>query len=155
MNLTPTTILPQLEDDQKALLQRALYALTRKVSAVALASAARPATTQSADIDATGFRAVIFYLNVTAVSGTGGLQFTLRGRDPISGNFVWLGRTIANTTTTTSLAFCAGLGVGAVSGVTGGQGGNIGVPLPDTIRIEVTHGDTSSYTYSVGYCLVP
>jgi hypothetical protein len=152
-DLAITTRKPQDTDTERLLLARLLAASSVKTTGTALASSARTATTQSSDIDTTGYRAALFFLNITAASGTGGLQFTLRGKDPVTGYYVWLGRSTVNTTTTTTLAFCAGLGVGGISGVVAGAGGNIGVPLPETIRIEVTHGDASSYTYSVGYCL--
>lgn len=39
-------------------------------------------------------------------------------------------------------------------GVNGGATQATGGMLPRTFRIEVGHGDGSSYTYSVGYALI-
>jgi hypothetical protein len=156
MDLNPTTILPQKEDDEKALLQRFLYGRSKKVTGVALASAARTATTQSADIDLTGYSALAVFHNCTVASGTGGLTITLRGKDPISGTYVQIANLNIAKTSAVGNVVCFGPGCGVVNlGTLGAGHGGAGVCLPDTVRIEVGHADGSSYTYSVGFCKIP
>lgn len=129
------------------------HAAAREVAGTALESAARTATTQTADIDALGASSILVYLNISAASGTGGLSVGVRGKDPVSGNYASLG-TSSTYTTTGIRVFAFGRGVGAYTNMNFVWGG-IGVPIPDTLRIEIAHADASSYTYSVGYCLVP
>lgn len=152
-DLAITTRRPQDTDTERLLLARLLAAQAVKTTGTALASAARTTTTQSADIDTTGFRGIVVFLNVTAASGTGGLTMRVRGRDPVSTNFVALA-SVGSAVTAIGITALQFGGGGAVTsaGVTGGAMGGL---LPDIIRIEVAHGDASSYTYSVGYCLVP
>lgn len=152
-SITPTSILPDTKDDQKALLQKQLYAALTKVTGTALASAARTANTSSSSIDSTGYSAVLMYFNTTVASGTGGLIFRIDGLDPVSANWFNLGSYTA-ITTTGARAIAYGKGVGAAS-ASMGPWGIAGVPLPEQIRVTVVHGDGSSYTYSVGYCLIP
>jgi hypothetical protein len=77
----------------------------------------------------------------------------IRGIDPVSTSAVPLITATAAVTATGSTVYCVGIGVGASTGVT--TGALAGVPLPDTIRIDVVVGDATSYTYSVGYVLTP
>lgn len=144
---------PQDTDTERMLLARLLAAQAVKTTGTALASAARTTTTQSADIDTTGFRGIVVFLNVTAASGTGGLTMRVRGRDPVSLSFANLVSDGSAITAVSIRSLQFGGGGGASSATSGG--GLLGGLLPDTIRIEVSHGDASSYTYSVGYCLVP
>ena len=118
----------------------------------ALASAARTATTSSADITNYNGRGVMVFLNVTAASGTGGLTLTIQAKDPVSGNYFNLN---ANPSAVTST------GNGTVYIVypsTLTAAGNVTqstqAVLPRTFRITVTHGDASSYTYSVGASII-
>lgn len=153
-DLNPLTVLPQKEDDVKALLGRLLYGANKKRTATALASAARTATTQSADIDTTGFRAIVLFFSVSVASGTGGLTLRLRGRDPVTSAYMSLTQDATARTTVATWTMAVGSGCSAPSGALL-NGSLTGFPLPDIIRVEVSHGDASSYTYSVGYCLVP
>lgn len=145
---------PQDTDTERMLLARLLAAQAVKTTGTALASAARTTTTQSADIDTTGFRGIVVFFNVTVASGTGGLTLRLRGRDSVTSLYAALTQDSTARTATGFWTMSVGLGVSAPSGATL-TGSLTGLPLPDTIRLEVAHGDASSYTYSVGYCLVP
>lgn len=152
-DLPITTRKPQDTDTERLLLARLLDATATKTTGTALASAARTASTNSSNITTGGASSIVVYLAVTVASGTGGLTMRIRGIDPVSGSAVPLLTATTAITATGSTAYCIGVGVGAVSGATVGVIG--GVPLPDTIRIDVVHGDASSYTYSVGYSLIP
>ncbi len=152
-DLAITTRVPQDTDTERLLLARLLASVAVKTTGTGLASAARTATTQTADITTNGYRGLVIFLNVTAASGTGGLTLRVRGKCPVSGAYLALGSVTSAVTAIgiTGLQFGGG-GAGTTATVAGGAFGGI---LPDTIRLEVAHGDASSYTYSVGYCLVP
>lgn len=117
--------------------------------ATALASAARTATTNSSDITNHNAVGILVFLNVTVASGTGGLQVQVMAKDPVSGSYFALNAAPTAVTGT-------GLKLYVVD--PGSSGGNATqateASLPRTFRITVTHGDGSSYTYSVGYALV-
>jgi hypothetical protein len=90
---------------------------------------------------------VIVFLNVTAASGTGGLQLTIQGKDPTSGNWVNLTTLPTAVTATGMYVYELAPGDGAASGgVTQRTAGY----LPRTWRVNIAVGDSSSYTYSVG-----
>jgi hypothetical protein len=120
---------------------------TGNLEGTALASAARAAQTESADIVNVNCRGAVIFLNVTAASGTGGLQVVVRGKDPVSGAYVNLNNVPTAVIATGLLVYTFYPGATAVGAATF-QG-----VLPRTFRIRVIHGDASSYTYSVGYSL--
>lgn len=123
-----------------------------------LASAARTATTSSTNVSAGNCSCLILTLNITAASGTGGLKLRYNGIDPVSGNGSVGFFATVNVTTVGQVSMVVGKGVGSLyNAASAGSGANctIGVPLSSTFRIDVTHGDSSSYTYSLNYELVP
>lgn len=118
------------------------------IEGTALASASRAVTTSSVDITNYNHRGIIFFLNVTVASGTGGLQLSIQVKDPISGLYVGLNALPAAVTTTGVRAYSFYPGISAV-----GTQGTSGA-LSRTFRIQVIVGDATSYTYSVGYSLI-
>lgn len=94
---------------------------------------------------------ILVVLDVTEASGTGGLTLRINAHDQASSQAVPLNAdpTAVTATGTTSYALYP---FGAVSG-------NVTQAtefyLPALFSISVTHGDSSSYTYSVGFCLLP
>ncbi len=116
-----------------------------------LASAARTATTSSADVTNFNGRGLQVLLNVTAASGTGGLTLTIQGKDPVSGNYYNLNANPTAITATGLTVYEVYPGVGAAGG---GVTQRTSASLPRTFRVTVTHGDASSYTYSVGTSLL-
>lgn len=120
-----------------------------------LASAARTAETGSGNQSNYGCTGVICILNVTVASGTGGLIVRICATDPISGNPVVLNVDVAAITTTGRYGF--ELGSGASTTAPGGSGflhQRTAGKLPSTWQARVTHGDGSSYTYSLSYMLI-
>ena len=112
-----------------------------------LASAARTVSTNSPDQTNYNARGVILFLNVTAASGTGGLQMRVRIKDTLTGNYVNLSDLTSLRTTTgrdTLLLY---------PGASDTEQGDINLaapfPLPRTWGVKVNHGDGSSYTYSL------
>ena len=118
----------------------------------ALASAARTASTNSADQLNYNAKGLIAVLDITAASGTGGLQLVVQGKDPISGNYAQL--TVTPTAILAAGTYAYELHPGSSTAAPGAGNGLLQVrtagALPRTYRIRVIHGDASSYTYSVG-----
>ena len=117
-------------------------------------SAARTSTNQSAGVsNTTGAIGVIVYMRITAASGTGGVRFEMQAQDPIGGSVWdnWPGG-ISNTTATGNyvlVVYPAALTVGSTM-VKSAQA----MVLPNTWRLNVIHGDASSYTYAISYQLL-
>lgn len=123
-----------------------MSALTVKNTRVLLASAARTAITacpKQADPFCIGVR---LYLSVTAASGTGGLQPIVRAYDRVSGNSVALstGGTAITATGTFVYEFYPNAAAAANNVKEA-----ISRVLPALWDVSVTHGDGSSYTYSI------
>lgn len=138
-------------DSDRVLQARILASLTGRFRGVALASASRAITTQSADISTIGFRGILVWLNITSIGATG-IRVILRSQDPVSGG--WFGFHAASGTQTNTGMFVASFGPGS-SGVGGGgsspSGGSAGCFLPGTIRLEGNAIGTDPITYSMGY----
>jgi hypothetical protein len=107
-----------------------------------LASAARTATLQSADQTNFNGSCVHVVLNVTS-AGTGSITLTVQGKDSVSSAYYTLIAGAAVTTNSTNVyKVCPGITVAA----------NVSAAdiLPRTWRIDVTHNNANSITYSVG-----
>jgi hypothetical protein len=157
MDMTLPTLTPQVGDSMQMLLARLTMGAYRRsnVQAPGLASAARTATTQSTDISCIGFGGIIVTLNVTVASGTGGLKVRIRYKDSVTGIYYVLSESTLIVTATGGWVYQHAPGTGTtVTAILGNLGSAAGL-LTDTIRIEIIHGDASSYTYSVNYVLVP
>lgn len=115
-----------------------------------LAQASRTASTAGPDQTNANSRGVLLYLDVTAASGTGGLTVQVQGKDPSSGKYKTLN---ANPTAVTAIGTTAYMLYPGAS-TTGQVQQATSQVLPRTWRVNVSHGDASSYTYSVGYSLI-
>jgi hypothetical protein len=117
-----------------------------------LASAARTATTTSANQTNHNARGVLVTLNVT-VAGTGGLTVRVWALDPISGSQIALdGNAPAAITATGRYAFM--LYPGIVEATKTGSGfiqQTRSIAVPRTWFAQVAHADGSSWTYSLSY----
>lgn len=121
-----------------------------------LPSAARTATVYSdTQRNLYGARGVQIVLNVTAASGTGGLTLTIEQFDPASG--VWFGITAAATavTATTSTPKVYTVYPNGTATASHNVTALTSTSISAIWRVKVTAGDSSSYTYSVGYSLLP
>lgn len=110
-----------------------------------LASAARTATVASADQTNYNARGVRVFINVTATSATPSITITIQEKDPISGNYIDKLVSAAITTTGQKTTLVMYPGVTAAANVA------ISEPLGRTWRINATHSDADSITYSVAY----
>lgn len=94
---------------------------------------------------------ILVVLDVTAASGTGGLTLRINAHDLAGSVAVPLNSAptaVTGTGTTSYVLYPFGAVAGSVTQATSFY-------LPRQFSITVTHGDSSSYTYSVGYCLLP
>ena len=111
----------------------------------------RTSTYTSPTFEADTEAGVLVSLNVTAASGTGGLQVRINSVDVASGQVFAL-NAAPTAVTSTGLTVYSLYPFGGVSGnITQSTSGY----LPRKFSITVTHGDSSSYTYSLGFCLLP
>ena len=119
-----------------------------------LASMTRTANSQSPQQTNYNARGVIIGFNVTAASGTGGVQLKVWGVDPVTDSSVVGQLAMLNSITTTGYRTLV-----VYPGCAGGGGVNANVTfaqcvLPRRWIIEIFHLDGSSYTYSVSYSYV-
>lgn len=127
-----------------------------RVTGTALASAARTVTTTSAQIDSRGARGVMIWLNVTVNPGAARtLQVTINAYDPVTATVLQFTAFTANTANN---QICFVYPGADASGVQEGQGAwvsAVSLPLPRTFSITIAPSDATSWTYSVGYSLLP
>lgn len=108
---------------------------------ILLASAARTATTATADQLKTSEGIVAAILNVTAVPGVDTLTLTIQGKDALGNYYTIVSSTASAATGTVMLQ--AGPGIAVSANV------SIANMIPDIYRILVTHSAGTSFTYSV------
>lgn len=114
-----------------------------------LASAARTASTFTATQVNYNARGVLISLNVTAASGTGGLQVVVCGIDPVTG------MTINTNSVPTAVTATGEYSYLIYPGTSGGRITQVtSLVLPRTWNAMVAANDSSSYTYSLGYSLI-
>ena len=113
-------------------------------SGTLLASAARTATVNSANITNYNHRGVHIIINVTAITATPSVVPTIQGYDPLSTTYYTLLTGVAITATGYTILKIYP-GIGAVANAAAND------ILPNTWRISMAHADADSITYSVGY----
>jgi hypothetical protein len=99
-----------------------------------------------------GHKGILIYLNITAASGTGGLQVVLENLAPVSGQWAAANTTPTAITTATFQKYLIYVGSTATNSSASQQSSG---PLARNWRLHVFVGDSSSYTYSLGYTLLP
>lgn len=113
-----------------------------------LASAARTATTNTDDQENWGFKGCHVVIDVTAAAATPSVVFTIQGKDSVSGNYYTILASSAITGTGTTV-------LKVYPGITAAANASVSDVLPGTWRINATHADSDSITYSVSVALVP
>lgn len=109
-------------------------------------SAERTATFFGDILDNPIGRGIIVFLNITVASGTGGLTIHIDLVDPASGQIAG----IANSASVTAV----GLHTYAIyPGIVNSTADNP-ITLSRKLRVRVTTGDASAYTYSIGATLL-
>lgn len=109
---------------------------------VIYASAARTATPTAVTVNAGRAKELRVVIDATAITATPSVVCTIDGIDSTSGkafNILTSAAIVAVSTTVLTIA----LGATVAANV------SASAPLPQTIRITMTHGDADSITYSV------
>lgn len=156
-DLTITEFDPQSTDSERMLLARLLAFKTReRTRATALASAARTVSTQTADIETAGFTGLAVWLNCTVAGASGGITLYLLTQDPVSGNWAtnYAILPIVSSVRISSALLGPGVSIGSNVNLVSGNSDR-GIVLPSKIRFYAVASDASSYTYSLGYELIP
>lgn len=119
---------------------------------VIFSSGQRSGTQVSSIIQNPSCRGVILYLRITASSGTGGLSPVIWGVDPASGQFITLNAVPEPVVGTRNYTYVLYPGASLDFGLTAVQVESL--PLPKQWGVQVWTGDSSNYTYSLGYSLI-
>jgi len=130
-----------------------IRAMLGNVEGTLLASAARTATVNTPNQINYNAKGVMVFVNVSAVSGTGGLTLNFYGIDPVSGQYIGLMYASGAITAIGRYAYVIYPGVSS-SAITNGIRQVAGITLPRTWLVQVAVGDASSYSYSVAYSLI-
>lgn len=112
-----------------------------------LASAARTASVNSADLINYNSRGLHLIINVSALAATPSIIATIQGKCPISGTYYTILAGVAITTTGINI-------IKVYPGISAVVGASASDLLPRTWRVAMTHGDADSITYSVAFALV-
>jgi hypothetical protein len=113
-----------------------------------LASQARTGTTVTPNQTNYNAKGVLVFLDVTVASGTGGLTVYFEMIDPVTGKTAILNATPAAITATGSYMFELYPGNNAASNDVKQRTAGA---LPRVWNVKISHGDGTTYTYSVGY----
>ena len=110
-------------------------------------SAARTASENSADLSNPYARGVVLVIDVTSVTSTPSVVFTVKGKSALGSDYY------------TILASAAITGTGQTvlriyPGLTASANATASDVLPATWRVEAVHGDADSITYSVSANLI-
>lgn len=116
---------------------------SQNVEVTALGSAARTATTNSADMTNDAGRGLDLTFDITAVPGVQTVTLTIQGKDPASGKYYTLLAGAAQSATGT-------LRMRVYPGLTAAANVDANGSLPKTWRVSVAHSGAGSFTYSVG-----
>lgn len=111
------------------------------------ASAARTATPTAVTVNTSRVKALRLVIDATAVTATPSVVVTIDAVDSISGKFVNL-LTSAAIATVSTVTLTIALGVTVAANV------SASMPLGDSVRVTMTHGDTDSITYTVSAHLI-
>ena len=111
-------------------------------------SSARTATSNSSDQTNYNHRGALIYINVTSITSSPSVVFTVTGKDPI-------GVTNYNTILTSAAITGTGLTVLKIyPGVTVSANVAVSDVLPRTWRVTATHGNADSITFSVAAYMI-
>lgn len=112
-----------------------------------LASAARTASVDSADLTNYNARGVHVIIDATAITATPSITATIQGKDTLSGKYYTILASAAITGVSTTI-------LRVYPGITTAANLAAADVLPRTWRVSVVAGDADSITYSIGYSLI-
>ena len=112
-----------------------------------LASAARTATPSKVDQTNAAARGVIVVIDVTAITATPSVVFTIQGKDPLSGKYYAILASAAIVATGTTV-------LRVYPGLTAAANLVASDLLPRTWAVDAVHGDADSITYTCAALLI-
>lgn len=118
------------------------------LSLTPFSSAARTATGNSGDLTNGSHRGAHVVIDVTAVTATPSVVFTIQGKDKTSSQYYTILASAAITGTGTTV-------LRVFPGATASANVTANDQIPEVWRILATHADGDSITFSVGACLIP
>ena len=112
-----------------------------------LASAARTAQADSADLTNFNSKGILLTVNVSVDPGTASITPNIQSKDPVSGNYsiIWTAAAALVGTGTTTYLIYPGVIAADFDGTEA-----VSIALPRTWRFRMTVADAESMTYSVG-----
>lgn len=105
------------------------------------ASAARTATPTAVEVNTRRFRTLVIVLDATAITSTPSITIAIDRKDNSSGKYINILTSAAIATVSTN-TIRVGLGLPVTANVSANE------PLPNVVRITVTHGNANSITYT-------
>lgn len=108
---------------------------------VLYSSAARTATPTAVEINTRRFKSMVIVLDATAIVSTPSITIAIDRKDNASGKYINILTSAAiATVSTNTIRF--GVGLPVTANVSANE------PMPNVVRITVTHGNGNSITYS-------
>lgn len=158
-DLIISTFRPQLEDDQKSLLQRSLANAANFPEQLGLASASRTTNTFTAiTSNPGGHRGIMVRLNISAVPGAGGIRLMVES-GPTS-TTVASCITFYEATARTAIQRLiyviypgAGLSRSDILGTV--TSAELSTRIGPFVRLSVQHATADAYTYALDWCFLP
>jgi len=105
-------------------------------------SAARTATPTAVEVNTRRFRSMVIVLDATAITSTPSVTIALDRKDNASGKYINILTSAAIATVSTN-TIRIGLGLPVTANVSANE------PLPNVVRVTITHGNANSITYTV------
>jgi hypothetical protein len=109
---------------------------------VIYSSAARTATPTAIEVNTRRFKTMVVVLDATVHAVSAALTVALARKDNASGKYIDI-LTSASITTVSTNTIRIGLALPATANVSANE------PLPNVVRVTVTHGNANSVTYTV------
>ena len=106
------------------------------------ASAARTATPTAVEVNTRRFRSMVVVFDATAITSTPSVTIALDRKDNASGKYINILTSAAIATVSTN-TIRIGLGLPVTANVSANE------PLPNVVRVTITHGNANSITYTV------
>ena len=106
------------------------------------ASAARTATPTAVEVNTRRAKSLVVVLDATVHAVSAALTITIDRKDSTSGKYINI-LTSASITTVSTNTIRVALGAPVTANVSANE------PLPNTVRIGVTHGNANAVTYTV------
>lgn len=116
--------------------------MARNQEVTVFSSAARTATSQSSDLTNYYWRGIVLTIDVTAVTATPSVVFTIQGKSTLGSDYYTILASAAITATGQTV-------LRVYPGLTASANLTVNDVLPAVWRVDATHADADSITFSV------